>query len=82
MPENWGTFQLEFAGGRFTISNSAGSTDTGDYVVEGDLMTLNVRSTGEEFRFRWSVYKNTLSFGKVAGFASPTGLTVKAWTRA
>ncbi|MGI8901450.1 MAG: hypothetical protein ACR2HA_11105, partial [Nocardioides sp.] len=82
LPENWGTFLIEFGAELFSMSNAAeGLRIAGSYAVDGDLLTLNVDTTGEQFSLRWSVYRDKLTFEPVAGAVSPTGFFVRPWTR-
>ena len=51
--------------------------------MTGDAVTLHVDQTGETFAFRWSIFKNTLTFKRDETLgAGPTPLLIKPWTRA
>jgi hypothetical protein len=76
---NYGDMRLELRGGAWTLrvdENAGGGT----YVVQGDKITLS-QSNGETFVFRWSIFRDALSFDRVSGAASPTGFVVKPWRR-
>jgi hypothetical protein len=85
-PSNYGTFNLKFDRGDFTLGGT-----TGTYVVDGDTIAFYVPNEGSIWRYRWSVYRGTLTFEKLGGEepgcslspspgrCEPTGLVVKPW---
>jgi TRAP-type transport system periplasmic protein len=89
MPENYGHFTLTFDRGDFS-----GGT-TGTYVVDRDTISFySIGPSGPEiWIYRWSAYRDTLTFEKLGGQApdctlrvslgqcEPTGLVVKPWRR-
>jgi TRAP-type C4-dicarboxylate transport system substrate-binding protein len=102
-PSNYGHFTLEFHGGDFTLRQTEDGrvegTLIGTYTVDGDSMAFfvapNQAETGnhgaELWRYRWSLYRETLTFEKLGGEApdcslsvslgqcEPTGVVVKPW---
>jgi TRAP-type C4-dicarboxylate transport system substrate-binding protein len=96
-PENLGTFALTFDRGDFTYGGGSGDpwTTTGTYVVDGGTITFYVPAEKSLWRYRWSVYRDTLTFENLGGEelghpctlsvsngqCEPTGLVVKAWQR-
>jgi TRAP-type C4-dicarboxylate transport system substrate-binding protein len=82
---NWGDFTLTFANGTFSgtqtnpIESSKGS---GSFTVDGDTVTM-ADDNGETFGYRWSIYKDTLTFKRdpTLPYAAPTPMLVKPWTR-
>jgi hypothetical protein len=85
-PDNYGSFSLAFKRGDFTLGGT-----TGTYVVYGDTISFYVPSEGSVWKYRWSVYRGTLTFEKLGGEepgctlsvslgeCEPTGLVVKPW---
>jgi TRAP-type transport system periplasmic protein len=100
IPENYGYFVLTFRRGDYWYGReSANGSPDGTYMVDmvdGDD-TITFYATGasgpEVWRYRWSVYRDTLTFEKLGGQAldcslsvsrglcEPTGLVVKSWRR-
>jgi TRAP-type C4-dicarboxylate transport system substrate-binding protein len=85
---NWGDFSLAFDGdGRvvFTQRNDRTATTTsGTYSVTGDTVELAFSegaNVGETFHFRWSLYRDSLTFQRDGDKEGPTPYLVKAWTR-
>jgi TRAP-type transport system periplasmic protein len=82
---NWGDFTMTFGHGKFTSTQSNSvehGTGSGTFTVTGDAVTLHLDQTGETFAFRWSIFKNTLTFKRdetIGGGPTPT--LVKPWTR-
>jgi TRAP-type C4-dicarboxylate transport system substrate-binding protein len=83
VPANYGSFTLTLRRGEFS--------DTGTYAVRGDTITFY---QGQEvWKYRWSVYRQTLTFKKLGGQepgcslsvslgqCEPTGFVVKPWRR-
>jgi TRAP-type C4-dicarboxylate transport system substrate-binding protein len=81
---NWGDFTLRFGNGTFSgtqtnpIESSSGS---GTFRVDADTVTM-VQDNGETFEYRWSIYKDTLTFKRdpTLPYAAPTPMLVKPWT--
>jgi TRAP-type C4-dicarboxylate transport system substrate-binding protein len=83
VPENYGSFTLTLRRGDFS--------STGTYVVRGDTITFYQGQA--VWRYRWSVYRQTLTFKKLGGQepgcslsvslgqCEPTGFVVKPWRR-
>jgi hypothetical protein len=75
VPENYGHFTLKFdRGDAYGGRSSDELTATGTYVVGGDTISFYVGP--EIWRYRWSVYKGTLTFEKLGGEAPDCTLTV------
>jgi TRAP-type C4-dicarboxylate transport system substrate-binding protein len=78
---NYGSYRLHFAKGRWTVENlSAHGSVGGTYSIDGTTITLRPSGTGEIFVYRWSLYRDALTFTKVS--AGPTWLVVHPWHRA
>jgi TRAP-type C4-dicarboxylate transport system substrate-binding protein len=89
-PSNWGHFTLKFDRGDFGGSSDSW-TSTGTYVVDGDTITFYVPNEKSLWKYRWSVYRGTLTFEKLGGEepdctlsvslgqCEPTGFVVKPW---
>jgi TRAP-type C4-dicarboxylate transport system substrate-binding protein len=81
---NWGDFTLTFASGHFTSTQTnplQSSSGSGTFTVNGDAITL-AQDNGETFFYRWSIYKNTLTFKRdITLGAGPTPMLVRPWTR-
>jgi hypothetical protein len=82
---NWGDFTMTFSHGRFTGTGSNAieqGTSSGTFTVAGDALYLSIDQTGEKFAYRWSIYKNTLTFKRDETLGGgPTPALVKPWTR-
>jgi len=94
VPENYGSFTLTLRRGDSSLTRPGarpGPQMTATYVVRGDTITFY---QGQEvWRYRWSVYRQTLTFKKLGGQApdcslsvslgqcEPTGFVVKPWRR-
>jgi TRAP-type C4-dicarboxylate transport system substrate-binding protein len=87
---NWGDFTFTFESGRVSYVQSnqlEDSSSSGTFTIAGDTMTMAFdkgANAGETFGYRWSVYRNTLTFKRddTLRLAAPTPFLVKAWTRA
>ena len=83
--ENWGDMTMTFADGKFTGTQSnsfARSKSSGTFTIKGDAIYLAIDQTGERFAYRWSIYKNTLTFKRDETIGGgPTPSLVKPWTR-
>jgi TRAP-type C4-dicarboxylate transport system substrate-binding protein len=94
VPENYGSFTLTFRRGDYSYTQPGappGRQTSGTYVVRGDTITFY---QGQAiWRYRWSVYRQTLTFKKLGGQepdcslsvslgqCEPTGFVVKPWRR-
>jgi hypothetical protein len=77
---NYGRYRLHFQEGRWTVENlSAHGSSGGTYSIDGSTITLRPSGTGEIFVYRWSLYRDALTFTKVS--AGPTWLVVHPWHR-
>jgi hypothetical protein len=76
---------MTFSHGRFTGTGSNAieqGTSSGTFTVAGDALYLSIDQTGEKFAYRWSIYKNTLTFKRDETLGGgPTPALVKPWTR-
>ncbi len=61
------------------------SSTSGTFTVSGDTVILVLSegdNAGESFGFRWSIYKNTLTFKRDETLGpGPTPTILKPWTR-
>jgi hypothetical protein len=87
--ENWGRFTLTLQHGRVTLdqrTDVASFSTSGTYTVNGDAIVLSFTSgenAGETFAFRWSLYRDVLTFKRDASLGvAPTPWLVKPWRRA
>jgi TRAP-type C4-dicarboxylate transport system substrate-binding protein len=87
--ENWGDFTLRFEHGRVTFTqrnNVASSSTSGTYTINGKTITLRFTegvNAGETFAFRWSLYRDVLTFKRDPSLGvAPTPYLVKPWPRA
>jgi len=92
LPGNYGHFTFTFDRGHFLqVGPRAGPGSgpaSGTFVVNGDQITFH-RSDhaypGSDTEiwgpYRWSAYRDTLTFKKSGPGPMPTGLVVKAWRR-
>jgi hypothetical protein len=82
---NWGDFTYTFANGRFTATQTnpiESSSGSGTFTVSGDVIHLADEGSGETFIYRWSIFKNTLTFKRDLSLQdAPTPILVKPWTR-
>jgi TRAP-type C4-dicarboxylate transport system substrate-binding protein len=94
--ENYGQFRFVFDRGllRYTQASEGNRRWTqADYTVKGHVLTIEItgyggeapngaaEKTGEVFTYRWSLYRDRLTLGPVAGAVSPTVWSVKPWRR-
>jgi TRAP-type C4-dicarboxylate transport system substrate-binding protein len=83
--ENWGelTLRLEDGKVRYEQRNDRAQFEmSGTYTTDGDLLTLDMTSTGETFEVRWQLYRGTLKLEREEGLGpSPTPLVLKPWER-
>jgi hypothetical protein len=81
LPDNNGRLRMTFHKGNFQIIASTPSgSGSGTYLIRGSTVTLTSKSgccPGETFTATWSVYRDTLTFGR----GVPTPLRVKPWRR-
>jgi TRAP-type C4-dicarboxylate transport system substrate-binding protein len=89
-PENYGDFRLVLNRGHFTQQQRNGDTAAGTFTVKGDTLTLTFEETtggkgknrpGEQFTFRWSLYRDQITFTGVPGRISPEPFRAKPWRR-
>jgi TRAP-type transport system periplasmic protein len=94
VPENYGSFTLTLRRGHFSFTRPGarpGPQTSGAYAVRGDTITFY---QGQEvWKYKWSVYRQTLTFQKLGGQApdcspsvslgqcEPTTFVVKPWRR-
>jgi TRAP-type C4-dicarboxylate transport system substrate-binding protein len=79
-PGNYGRFRLHLREGRWTLENlSLPFTSGGTYSIDANTITLRPATTGEVFVFRWSLYRDRLTFTKVS--PGPTPFVVHPWIR-
>jgi hypothetical protein len=86
--ENWGRFTLTLQHGRVTLdqrNDIASFSTSGTYTVNRDAIILSFTSgenAGETFAFRWSLYRDVLTFKRDASLGvAPTPWLVKPWRR-
>lgn len=94
VPENYGSFTLTLHRGSFSFTRPGarpGPQTSGTYAVRGD--TIAFYQGPAVWRYKWSVYRQALTFKKLGGQApgcslsvslgqcEPTGLAVKPWRR-
>jgi TRAP-type C4-dicarboxylate transport system substrate-binding protein len=86
--ENWGRFTLTLQHGRVTLdqrTDAAMFRTSGTYTVNGDAIVLSFtsgESAGETFAFRWSLYRDVVTFKRDASLGvAPTPWLVKPWRR-
>jgi hypothetical protein len=84
-PNFWGRLRLELRDGRFrgrneTVSVGGGGRIQGSYSVAGDGITLRALD-GTVLRLRWSLYRDTLRFAKVAPRDQTTYIVAEPWRR-
>jgi TRAP-type C4-dicarboxylate transport system substrate-binding protein len=84
-PNMWGHLRLAIRDGRFSGENErvnvgGGGRLDGSYSVAGDVITLHAVD-GEVLRLRWSVYRGTLRFQKIAARDEITFLVAEPWRR-
>jgi TRAP-type C4-dicarboxylate transport system substrate-binding protein len=81
---NWGDFTMTFRNGRFSSTQTnpiESSSGGGTFTVNGDAVTM-AGDNGETFIYRWSIFKNTLTFKRDLSLQdAPTPILVKPWTR-
>lgn len=84
-----GTYHLRMNHGRYEFNlrgGSGSSHDTGSYSVVGGLVTFRIASghdVGETWAYRWSVYRNQLTFSRAPPGAphGPPNLMFAPWSR-
>jgi TRAP-type C4-dicarboxylate transport system substrate-binding protein len=68
-----GTYRLALHGGRFRSSHDSSAEhvrDSGTFRIEGDTVVFRItsaHSAGEVWAYRWSVYRDALTFRKPSG---------------
>jgi hypothetical protein len=82
---NWGDMTMTFDHGRFTSTQRntiEHGTGSGTFTVTGDAIYMHIDQTGENFAYRWSIFRNTLTFKRDETIGGgPTPSLVKPWTR-
>jgi TRAP-type C4-dicarboxylate transport system substrate-binding protein len=94
LPENWGRQTFALRAGRFAFTNENrqaciwgyGTYIVKDDVVEwrfeaggGDSPTDSTNRPGEVFKYRWSRYRDRLTFRALKGAISPPGFHLNPW---
>ena len=86
--ENWGDFTLMLSKGRVTFEQTndvASYSTSGTFAVDGDSIVMEFTDGGnadEIFAFRWSLYRDTLTFRRDAALGIvPTPYLVNTWHR-
>jgi hypothetical protein len=89
-PANYGTYEVVLNRGRFRIGPPRNPVAVGTCTVVGHTLTLTVarggsghakNTTGEQFGYRWSRYRDQLTLAPIKGKVSPTPLLAKPWRR-
>ena len=95
-PENWGTFVYVFDRGRFAFTQENARACTwgyGTYTVTGTQTewiftdgggiapTPATNKPGEDFKFNWSIYRDTVRLTAVPGAISPDNFFQRRWLR-
>jgi TRAP-type transport system periplasmic protein len=92
IPENYGDYRMVLDRGRFTQRQPRGDSAEGTYTVTGDTFTMTVTDAagppgvprnqqGEQFTYRWSLFRDQLTFGPVPGEVSPAPFRARPWRR-
>jgi TRAP-type C4-dicarboxylate transport system substrate-binding protein len=96
LDENWGQWTFVFDRGRFGITQENAKSCTwgyGTYTVDGDKTTWRFtdgggeapngaeNKPGEEFSYRVSRFRDTVTLGPVADAVSPTNFDAEPWRR-
>ena len=90
IPENYGSYEIVLDRGRFSQGSPTGGFGEGTYAVAGDKVTLTftrgargrrTNRPGEQFEFRWSLYRDQLTLEGIEGKVSPIPLRAKPWRR-
>jgi len=96
LDENWGHWIFVFDGGRFAITQENGTSCTwgyGTYEVDGDQATWRFtdgggqapndaeNKPGEQFSYRLSAYRDTITLAPVKGATSPPNFNAEPWRR-
>jgi hypothetical protein len=85
-----GAWTLEFEAGRWVAHNlTTGNVYRGAYTVKGDVLRETIGSCsppticmpGSLTHYRWSVYRDKLSFARIPGRVAAPALVAKPWTR-
>ncbi len=97
IPENWGHWVYVLQGGRFAVTQEDEDACTwayGKVTVSGETMAWTIvdggytkspyqayNKPGEFFKFRWSLYRDTLTLLPLKGTISPANFRAKPWHR-
>jgi hypothetical protein len=83
--ENWGELTLRFSHGQVVLSQRNKYTSTevvGTYTTDGDALTLDIPERGETWAFRWTLYRDTLTFKRDTALGpGPTPWLVKPFKK-
>jgi hypothetical protein len=83
--ENWGEFTLTLEHGHVTLvqkNDVTSSSDSGTFTVNGDAVVVQMTNDRNPFAFRWSLYRDVLTFKRDPSLgAAPTWLLIKPWRR-
>jgi TRAP-type C4-dicarboxylate transport system substrate-binding protein len=83
---NWGEFTLTLDHGRFTLDQKndvQSGSESGTYTVDGNAVVVQMTDEPYPFAFRWSVYRDVLTFKRDRSLGvAPTSWLVKPWRRA
>jgi TRAP-type C4-dicarboxylate transport system substrate-binding protein len=84
--ENWGEFTLTLEHGHVTLvqkNDVTSSSYSGTFTVNGDAVVVQMTNDRNPFAFRWSLYRDVLTFKRDLSLgAAPTWLLIKPWRRA
>jgi TRAP-type C4-dicarboxylate transport system substrate-binding protein len=88
-PGNYGTYETVLDRGHFTQEQPEDNVSEGTYTVVDDKVTLtftggsgpNPNKPGEQFEYRWSLYRDQLKLAPIEGKVSPRPLLAKPWRR-
>ena len=84
--ENWGEFTLTLEHGHVTLvqkNDVTSSSYSGTFTVSGDAVVVQMTNDRNPFAFRWSLYRDVLTFKRDLSLgAAPTWLLIKPWRRA
>jgi TRAP-type C4-dicarboxylate transport system substrate-binding protein len=83
--ESWGDLTLVLdPDGHMSLRQAnpiVSGTQTGTYSVKGDRVVISMDGLGRSFGGRWSLFRDTLSFARVASEELPTPYVIRSWTR-